>query len=193
MADMLTRLGAALEPNLGGNIVALDGKPLTVLSHSTPPRRFQSEALARPLACRTPPHITAVRVNENLIHQTAYVDPECARTTQLGWILNAHQSGFFPLSSSLSTFAKQKNITNELAADANWRLKKLLWRHFSRSLSMWFFSLLCWAHKRKIQLLSKLNQTPTLFFPHVRNESIGRTGSYEKSSSKILLLVAVAL
>ena len=30
-ADMLTRLGAAVEPNLGRNIIALDGKPLTVL------------------------------------------------------------------------------------------------------------------------------------------------------------------
>ena len=29
--DMLTRIGAAVEPNLGGDIVALDGKPLTVL------------------------------------------------------------------------------------------------------------------------------------------------------------------
>ena len=30
-ADMPTRLGVAVEPNLGGDIVALDGKPLTVL------------------------------------------------------------------------------------------------------------------------------------------------------------------
>ena len=30
-ADMLTHLGAAVVPNLGGNIVALDGKPFTIL------------------------------------------------------------------------------------------------------------------------------------------------------------------
>ena len=72
--------------------------------------------------------------------------------------------------------------------------QKLLWRHFSRSLPMWFFSLLCWAHKRKnsVSFKAKSNLNPSS--SHMwKNESIRRTGSYEKSSSNILLLVAVAL
>ena len=41
--------------------------------------------------------------------------------------------------------------------------QKLLWRHFSRSLSMWFFSLLCWALKWKnsVSFKSKSNFNPS--------------------------------
>ena len=64
-------------------------------------------------------------------------------------------------------------------------VKKLMWRHFSQSLSMWFFSLLCWPHKRKnsVSFKAKSNFNP-FFSPNLKYESIRRTGSYEKSSSK---------
>ena len=40
--------------------------------------------------------------------------------------------------------------------------QKLLWRHFSRSLSMWFLSLLCRAHKQKnlVSFKAKSNFNP---------------------------------
>ena len=70
---------------------------------------------------------------------------------------------------------------------------KLLWRHFSRSLSIWFWSLLCWAHKRKLQLLPKPNQTSTLFPPTCEKWVHSKNWFLWKYLVKILLLVAVAL
>ena len=50
-ADMLTRIGAAVEPNLGGDIVALDGKPLTVLGVAALHcRRLDGAVAMRPIS-----------------------------------------------------------------------------------------------------------------------------------------------
>ena len=48
-------------------------------------------------------------------------------------------------------------------------------------------------NEKKFSFFQSHIKLQTFFSPHVKNESIQRTGSYEKSSSKILLLVAVAL
>ena len=49
------------------------------------------------------------------------------------------------------------------------------------------------AKRKKFSFFQSQIKLQPFFFPHVKNESIRRTASYEKSSSKILLLVAVAL
>ena len=52
-ADMLTRIGAAVEPNLGGDIVTLDGKPLTVLGVAALHcRRLDGPVAMRPVSVR---------------------------------------------------------------------------------------------------------------------------------------------
>ena len=73
--------------------------------------------------------------------------------------------------------------------------QKLLWRHFSRSLNFYVtFYLLWWAPKgKKISFSWSQIKLWCFIFLFVKNEFNRRTGSNEKSSSKILLLVAVAL
>ena len=71
--------------------------------------------------------------------------------------------------------------------------QKLLWRHFSRSLSMWLFSFLCWAHERKNQFLSKSNQTSTLFPPTCEKWLHSKNWFLRKKFVNDFTLVAVAL
>ena len=49
------------------------------------------------------------------------------------------------------------------------------------------------AKRKKFSFFQSQIKIQPFLFTHVKNESIRRTGSCEKSSSKILLLVAVAL
>ena len=87
-------------------------------------------------------------------------------------------SVFFPASSGPdlwhSLWESNSPGTPRTYCSCNLKLSASLRTQFSRSLSMWFFSLLCWAHKRKIQFLSKPNKTSTLFFPHLKTESVRR-------------------
>ena len=67
-ADMLTRIGAAVEPNLGGNIFALDSKPLTVLGvGALHCRRLDGPVSMRPVS----------------VH--ALVVPDLDRLRSVGW------------------------------------------------------------------------------------------------------------
>ena len=56
-----------------------------------------------------------------------------------------------------------------------------------------FLSSLLSAKTKKLSFFQSQIKLQPFFFRHVKNESIQRTGSYEKSPSTILLLVAVAL
>ena len=64
-------------------------------------------------------------------------------------------------------------MSTSISAGNPWFLRqKLLWRHFSRSLSMRFFSLLCWAHKRKKSVSFKAKSNFNPFSSHMWKMSL---------------------
>ena len=73
-----------------------------------------------------------------------------------------------------------------------WR-QKLLWRHFSRSIlcALSLFSAERLIMKERINFFPSQIKLKRPFFPHLRNKFDRRTGWYEKTSSKMVLLAAV--
>ena len=105
----------------------------------------------------------------------------------------------WPSHSSVTlTLSPRRGPVHDLDVDAHIGRKsmfltsKAFVTSFLTSLSMRFFSLLSLAHEQKTSVSFKAKLQP-FFSPHVKNESIRKTGSYKKRSSKILHFVAVAL
>ena len=104
----------------------------------------------------------------------------CPRDSMAIQLLAGQKVGHLSLSSQCGP-VHDGDVDVHVGRNPCFSRQKLLWQHFSRSLSMWFFSFLSWAHKRKNSVSFKTKSIFNPFSTHMwKNESIRRTGSYEK-------------